>query len=1023
MKKQTLTIQVPQPPPGQATSVAKIFVKNSAGKSINYIEYNYRNLCESQQIVDTSPPSTDQDLENAYNSCKDEVADLFCSLQPDIGQFEGSDPQQIQDPKISVFDVSGNKIARGQIQIGLQFSQGSGVFALGVKIVGKPVEVLKIEPIIQPQNNIFTHQYTIPEWVPSGTEIQFWLILYNKKNEKVEERLRTIFTETASLMSVSSNLQRISYDNDLGDAKKEIYITTALVSDPDFKTLSDYQNEYLNINETNYCVDSLREHLGSFWVRKSSDSLELIFAKNRSNKYKRDNSFTFQNSFIGTIDPQSQPKHKYGYFIENLNVKIEKVGAQNPRSKFLSTTNLETKTVLDSTYVNQKPYNYKEYYDTEIPYNSLILDPKIEYNFYNKEYEVIQARDNIPESYLPNMYMVLLNEKAKQIDEKIPNGLEKANSLRERMKAESEVLTRVYGPSYGQLFKDTAKRIVLDPDILKLLALDHQLPSEYPIELGNYYEYFIKNIDNFKPSKKFSSTIKNIVIQDNFLEMMDEFTKKNQQFPMFVDIRFDTSPFPAVSSFLNKTKNSQLIFNSCIASFMTDDERIGTLQQFKQELDNGPTNIFKSDNRYLDLSEIISNITQDIANKNIVNNEDFISLGNLPTNRIKTSDIDTLELDIASLIREKLRTYEEILNGKKCYKETLFYKISKYDSSDTRKLNPLLNVYIPNHPTKNSLRYIDTQVKYDKKYTYTIWSYDVIIANEYTQSFPVNEVPNSIILSTDATIYNRSRLLLVENVFDEFSATVKDHPPVMPQVSFTPYKDNDKQILITLNTSAASFKQKEILIKEEDSEIFRKIRESQMLKEDEMISFSGDDVIKKYQIFRTNRPPKDYQSFSSAKIVEIDTLINPKKPGTNSTFSSFIDNIRPNVKYYYTFRGIDIHNQLSNPSPVFEIEMISENGTKFPIIKEYKFPENQNRIATKTAKRFIMITPDILQKFIDLNSVDKSDINTFYSNLPTPGEIEEKIWDKNFKMRLVSKTTNKVYDIKFKFDINKKKEE
>ena len=51
--------------------------------------------------------------------------------------------------------------------------------------------------------------------------------------------------------------------------------------------------------------------------------------------------------------------------------------------------------------------------------------------------------------------------------------------------------------------------------------------------------------------------------------------------------------------------------------------------------------------------------------------------------------------------------------------------------------------------------------------------------------------------------------------------------------------------------------------------------------------------------------------------------------------AAMVDVIAPNTKYYYMVRQVDVHGNFSNPSPVFEVEMVKQKEVIYPIIKEY----------------------------------------------------------------------------------------
>ena len=43
----------------------------------------------------------------------------------------------------------------------------------------------------------------------------------------------------------------------------------------------------------------------------------------------------------------------------------------------------------------------------------------------------------------------------------------------------------------------------------------------------------------------------------------------------------------------------------------------------------------------------------------------------------------------------------------------------------------------------------------------------------------------------------------------------------------------------------------------------------------------------------------------------------------------------PNTKYYYTFRCVDFHGAFSNPTSIYEVEMVDDGGSVYPLINSY----------------------------------------------------------------------------------------
>ena len=138
--------------------------------------------------------------------------------------------------------------------------------------------------------------------------------------------------------------------------------------------------------------------------------------------------------------------------------------------------------------------------------------------------------------------------------------------------------------------------------------------------------------------------------------------------------------------------------------------------------------------------------------------------------------------------------------------------------------------------------------------------------------------------------------------------------------------------------------------------------------------------------------------------------------------SSYVDDIQPNKKYYYIFRTVDVHGNISNPSPIYEVEIVNENGTIFPLIKTVDLLKVDNREPAKTVRRFLHIIPNTLQTLINEKESDYYDENEeikesadLVKEKVVLGLTEDKVWNKTFRLKIKSKVTGKVVEIDFKY--------
>jgi hypothetical protein len=259
-------------------------------------------------------------------------------------------------------------------------------------------------------------------------------------------------------------------------------------------------------------------------------------------------------------------------------------------------------------------------------------------------------------------------------------------------------------------------------------------------------------------------------------------------------------------------------------------------------------------------------------------------------------------------------------------------------------------------------------------------------------------------------------------------------PPLAPTVVPIPFKDDRKRIRFNFMRNFGKYKEKFIEILETDAAL-KKLYEPTQDPVDVragITEFEADfmpkdgrpedsyEVKEDYEIFRTDITPLEYKDFKNKLIKTINNI------GFDSTpLSTFDDILEPNKKYYYLFRTIDSDGFKSNPSEIYEIELVINSGDQdfessgayYPIIRVFEFPKESGVVKNKSFKQFFRLKAAFQQKLL-------KDIST---SLPTSnlklgdGIVDPLVWGKNFKIRLTSKQTSRKVDINFKLRYEAKK--
>ena len=409
---------------------------------------------------------------------------------------------------------------------------------------------------------------------------------------------------------------------------------------------------------------------------------------------------------------------------------------------------------------------------------------------------------------------------------------------------------------------------------------------------------------------------------------------------------------------------------------------------------------------------------------------------------------------LQTLIEQNQRSYLDITNGKKAYSETICYKIEK----SLERGAPIQTVWMPNTNEIDLIEYIDTQVKYSKFYKYRITAYQLIIGSEYQylevdfpesydkikkkqvvppnigkisgvqeMSMPSNyktgfsknivdttkqrrEVDDGKFYKASLKVATRPCVKIVELPFFEVSGRVIDDPPVPPHVDVLPYRGVNNKLLFNMNTNIGKYWMDPVVFTENDKNVIAEVRRSKNVRDDGKIMFSTDDALRAFEIYRMEMPPESIEDFASSLRNVVQTDVN-RRTIQKATSASFVDTLDPNKNYYYTFRAIDIHGKTSNPTDVYKVQLVDNDGAVYPLIEIYEIKENKPQKPVKSGKKLINIEPILSQTLIDFSKSKVGD-GTSAKNVSSVflGQANEPVFGERFKIRLISKQTGRKID-------------
>jgi len=351
----------------------------------------------------------------------------------------------------------------------------------------------------------------------------------------------------------------------------------------------------------------------------------------------------------------------------------------------------------------------------------------------------------------------------------------------------------------------------------------------------------------------------------------------------------------------------------------------------------------------------------------------------------------------------KNKNFDRLTSFRK-FDNTIAYSMNLFDTDDKDKEKKLSFAEIQSGLDEFSKRirilegHVKDFVKSQEEY------FDLV-----NLSFTVEKAFDKLVYS----VFTKPSLKLIEIPYYESVGTILDNPPLFPNINFVTYRGIDDKISFFMNSGQGSLEQAPIIFSEEEENFYKTFREARKLTDFQEILFISDEfenLASAFEIRRLASPPESYEDFknSSPQIITKTLEIGEKSPS-----ASFLDNITPNKKYYYMFRVFDRRGIASNPTPVYEIELVENSGAIYPLIRSYDFPEGEQKI-NKSFKRLFNIVPRISQ-ILPRESSPETYADLSRGETSILGTEEEALFGKTFKIRLSSKKTGKVVDLNVNF--------
>ena len=381
---------------------------------------------------------------------------------------------------------------------------------------------------------------------------------------------------------------------------------------------------------------------------------------------------------------------------------------------------------------------------------------------------------------------------------------------------------------------------------------------------------------------------------------------------------------------------------------------------------------------------------------------------------------------LRTLAKSNLLDFEALIAQNESHKkEHIGFKVVKRIQG---RITPLQTFYFLSDKTLDD--FIDTQIRFDRVYTYQVIAMYAIYGSNYSYETVSSTINSSGGTTISMYFVNRPSLKIVEVPFANHTLRVVEPPPITPEITFYNEKTSKNKVKIRLEhqdgniVSEFSPLRAPMRVFGDNQQYIDKLK--QYFSSEDILVTSGKTSSGQYEIYRLDEAPKDYSDFEGNLIASVQSGVMYSN-GERSKSVMFTDYIRHQKKYYYMFRTLTHNLNPSETSEIYQIEMYEDADETFLLVNMYNFPEPDVFDNSISMRKFIQIIPNFEHTLIEESQFDEyPSAEDAIKELQLGSlNLQEGLWtykdkeSKYIKLRLESKSSGRKLDLNLLFKIIK----